>query len=433
MGNTLAWTSQISEELLDGKLGFPVTVDQLGWVGSFMPLGAATLSLFIGPLADLFGRKLSMLLLIIPATLGWCLLIWPQNVEMLYSGRFITGMVAGAFCVLSLIYSSEIAQKEIRGALGSYTQMMISGGILFANVLAKFLTIQVYTIACAAIPIVFGAIFVFMPESPIFLMKKDKVHQARASLLRLRGKGYDVEEEIKEIENNLKEYQMHSGMEVVKASLKKSSSQKACVIGLALMIFKSANGIDAITAYTSYIFENVRMGLDSKYGTIILNVFQVASAVVQSLVVDRLGRRLLLWLSAAIMTVCLILVGLTLTLKENYIVAPEYHIYIDYVPLVALVVFTIAFSLGLGPIPWLMMGEIFPPEIKSLAASVATFISWLAAFAVTKIFLVVEDNLGGDIVFYIFAVVTTIAVVFTLALVPETKNKTFNEIQQSLN
>lgn len=432
MGMTIAWTSQISEELMAGALGFPMTEDQLGWVGSLMPLGAATLSLLTGLICNIFGPKLTMLLMITPATLGWLLIIFAQSVAMLYCGRFITGMVAGAFCILTSLYTSEIAQKEIRGALGSFTQLMISSGILVANVIAKFLDVKIYTIICGLVPVVFGLLFAFMPESPVHLLKKNKVDSARSALIRLRGLDYDINQEMKEIQAHIEENQAYSGTEVVKECLKKRSSRKACVIGVGLMIFKVVNGIDAVTTYTAYIFSSSDMGLNAQTSTIVLNVFQVTAAICQSMVVDKSGRRILLWLSGTIMSICSFVVGIAILLKSRNVVSEENYVYIDYLPLIGLSIFTVSFSLGLGPIPWLMMGEIFPQEIKSLAASAAAFISWISAFVIIKLFLLINSSWGTDISFFIFSGCSFAAVVFTLVLVPETKNKTFDEIQKLL-
>ncbi|KAF5308669.1 hypothetical protein FQR65_LT06130 [Abscondita terminalis] len=432
-GNTIAWTAQISEKLLDGEdFPFAVTSDELGWIGSLMPLGASVLSLFTGTVSDLIGRKPTGLLLVLPAITGWSLIIWTKSITMLYIGRFITGMAAGGFCVFTSLYNHEIGQKEVRGAIGSFLQMMISCGILFAVVTAKFLSIQTYTILCGVVPIVFAVLFLFMPETPYYYIKTQKTSQARLALVKLRGPDYDIETEIKEIETYIKETSSRGGMQVVMQCLKKSSTKKACVIGFGLMIFKVANGVDAITAYTSYILTSVNLGFDSQTGTIILNCFQVASAIFQSYIVDKSGRRILLLVSSGVMTLCLLLVAISFTLTLRNVIEPEYYKYINYIPLVALVLFILGFSLGLGPIPWLMMGEVFPREIKSTASSLATFVSWIATFAVTKLFLVIKDNAGGDVAFYIFSCCTLTAMVFTLLLVPETKNKTYDEIQNSL-
>lgn len=431
-GIALGWTAQITEELLNGELGFPITKDELGWIGSLVPLGAAAFSLFTGIICDSLGRKLTMLLLIIPKTIGWCLIIWAKTITMMYIGRFLTGMISGAYCALSSIYISEIAQKEIRGTLGSYTQLMITAGVLYASVCSILFNVRVYTLTCGIIPLIFGLIFIFMPETPIYLTRKGDSQKTRLVLTKLRDATYDIDKEIKEIENCVHEDQSPFNLQIIKTTLKSNSTQKACIIGFGLMIFKVTCGVDAIIEYTSYIFLNAKVYLDPQSQTIILNVISVATAIFQSLVVDKAGRRLLMSLSSLIITISLIIVGIIFMIKDRDLISSEYYIYIDYLPLIALTVYSIAFSLGLGPIPWIILGEIFPQEIKSIAASIGTFLSWITAFAVTKLFFVIDSSWGADITFFIFAVCTGITVIFILILVPETKGKSFEEIQCDL-
>lgn len=169
-GTLLGWTSPAQVRLTSGEYGFPVDDNAFSWIGSAMTLGAAFICIPIGFLINLIGRKLTMLLLVLPFTLGWCLLIWAQNVEMMYTARFILGISGGAFCVTAPMYTGEIAEKDIRGSLGSFFQLMITAGILFVYAVGAGLDVFWLSIVCGIIPLVFGAIFVFMPESPTYLV-----------------------------------------------------------------------------------------------------------------------------------------------------------------------------------------------------------------------------------------------------------------------
>jgi MFS family permease len=152
------------------EYGFPITTDQFSWIGSAMNLGAAAICMPIGTIMGWIGRKLTMLLLIIPFTIGWALIIWAQNVGMMITGRTLVGIAGGAFCVTSPMYIGEIAQKEIRGALGSYFQLMITIGILFVYAVGSGVSVFWLSIICGIIPLVFGAVFSLMPESPTYLV-----------------------------------------------------------------------------------------------------------------------------------------------------------------------------------------------------------------------------------------------------------------------
>lgn len=337
-------------------------------------------------------------------------------------------MVAGAYCLMSPLYSSEISQKEIRGALGSFTQMMISFGILFTAIISKYMKIVDFTIVLAVIPIIFAVTFYFMPESPIYLLKHHREQEARRSLERLRGNKYDIDGEIQELKTLLSEKRGLT-VAVLKESFSKTATKRACVIVFGLMVFRVLCLVDAITTYSAYIFKEAGVAIDAQSCTIILTSIQAAAGILQSSIVDRLGRKILLLVSSLLMALCLTLVGVSMYIKERNGDSSEIW---NYVPLIALCVFVCGYSLGLAPIPWMICGEIFPQELKSLLSSTANFTSWLFTFGTVKVFLVMVIEIGQDITFLIFAGITVIGFIYIFVFVRETKGKTFTEIQEIL-
>lgn len=195
-GTTLGWSSPtksliVTKENYTNEYGFTVTEDDFSWIGSLVTLGAALVCLIIGTIIQIVGRKLTMLLLVIPFTVGWALVIFASNLSMLFVGRFLLGISGGAFCVSAPTYTGEIAQSSVRGTLGSYFQLMLVVGVLFSYVVGSYVSVFVLSMICAAIPLIFGAIFVFMPETPSFLLSKGKKEAAAKSLQWLRGPDYD--------------------------------------------------------------------------------------------------------------------------------------------------------------------------------------------------------------------------------------------------
>lgn len=168
-GTVLGWTSP-AQSKKEAAYDFAISAEQFSWVSSFMTLGAACVCIPIGFLINMIGRKWTMLFLVLPFVLGWALLIWAQNLGMMYAARFILGISGGAFCVTAPMYTGEIAQKDIRGTLGSFFQLMITIGILFVYGVGAGLNVFWMSIVCALIPIIFGVIFFFMPESPTYLV-----------------------------------------------------------------------------------------------------------------------------------------------------------------------------------------------------------------------------------------------------------------------
>lgn len=173
-GTILGWTSPASPRLIeDQEYDFTVNADQFSWIGASMNLGAAAVCFPIALLMKQIGRKWSMLLLVIPFTIGWSLLIWAQNLSMMYIGRTFLGIAGGAFCVTAPAYTGEIAQDSVRGTLGSFFQLMVTIGILFSYGIGASVSLFTLSILCGIIPLVFGAVFFFMPESPTYLVRNN--------------------------------------------------------------------------------------------------------------------------------------------------------------------------------------------------------------------------------------------------------------------
>lgn len=427
-GTAFGWSSPAEIPMLEHQsAGFPIDDEQWSWVGSLLTLGAALICAVIGLIINAFGRKRSMLVMVVPFLAGWALVIWASSIEMLLVGRFLLGMSGGAYFVMAPMYIGEIAQKEIRGALGTYFQLMVTMGILLVYALGYGLSVFVFSLICAAIPIVFAAIFVFMPETPLFLVSKNQTEDAVKSLQRLRGADYDYSEELTELQDDEERRRMeHSS---VWQALKRPATIRAITISFGLMFFLQLSGINIVIFYTSSIFKAANTGIDSELATILVGVMQVLATFVASMVVDRVGRRVLLLISISVMAVCKLILGVYFLLKDQ---DEKSVASIGFLPVLALCLYIIVFSLGFGPIPWLMVGELFAPDMKGVAGSAAGSFSWLFAFAVTKSFASVQSAIGAGPTFFMLAGFSTVGTVFVWFIVPETKGKTLAEIQVML-
>lgn len=188
------------------------------------------------------------------------------------------------------------------------------------------------------------------------------------------------------------------------------------------------SGINGVIFFAKDIFEGAGAGDRASLYTIIVGVVQTIATVVASILVDRAGRRILLLISSIGMGVTLAVFGYYFKLKENNTDVSN----ISWLPLVCLVVFIIVFSLGLGPLPWMMSGEILAPEIKSFGSGAAVSTNWICVSIVTFFFKPLLDAIGSSSTFWMFAVVCFIAAAFVLLVIPETKGKSIQEIQNEL-
>lgn len=430
-GTVLGWTSNISDKLRNSELNdIVIDSDALGWIGSFSTLGGMLMCFPIGTICDLIGRKWGCIMTVIPFTIGWLLIILANNVGLIYAGRFLTGLAGGAFCVAAPIYTSEIAQKEIRGTLGSFFQLLLTCGILLSYIGGACMSPRDLSILCAVIPVVFVVAFFFQPETPVYYMKNQKPAAALNSLQRLRGAMYNCDDEIKEIRDALDQDAN------VKVSffdaMGTTASKKALLICFGLMFFQQMSGVNAVIFYTGDIFNSAGSTLESSTATIIVGVTQVLATFVSSVTVDRFGRKILLLGSIFFMMLSGLVLGIFFTLKERNVLDEDGVSKISFLPILCLIVFMCAFSFGFGPIPWLISAELMPQEIKSVACSAAATFNWLLAFLVTRFYGNLKEAIGGDSTFYIFAGISLLGTVFVLSIVPETKGKSLKEVQALL-
>lgn len=158
-------------------------------------------------------------------------------------------------------------------------------------------------------------------------------------------------------------------------------------------------------------------------------MLQVLATYSSTLLVDKAGRRVLLVLSSAVMAVCLTVLGLCFHLQTHgYDVSS-----ITWLPLASVALFIVVFSMGFGPVPWIMLGELFPNNVKGIASALTAASAWILAFAVTKGFQNLLDLLGSPTTFWLFAVMCVAGTIFTVVLVPETKGKSLEDIQLELS
>lgn len=188
-----------------------------------------------------------MLILVIPFLVGWILVTWAQNFIMLLIGRFILGLAGGCFCISAPQYSTEIAEKEIRGILGTFFQLLITSGILFVYIVGAFVPVFWTNVICSVFPLIYGAILIFMPESPVYYMMKNREADAVKSIKWLRGAHYDPKLEIENLQSEL-----HLNSNISKTSQLKAFSQPAAT--WAVVVVKNKANFKVITSFSNRNF-----------------------------------------------------------------------------------------------------------------------------------------------------------------------------------
>ncbi|XP_014474011.1 PREDICTED: facilitated trehalose transporter Tret1-like [Dinoponera quadriceps] len=432
-GAMLGWTSPVLPVLEEtgGPLDKPISKDVSSWIGSLVPAGAIFGSFVAGYLGEKWGRKQTLLFSTLPFLIGWTLVASATHFAQLYVARLIFGLALSIPFTVLPMYVGEIAETSIRGALGSFLQLFITIGLLYSFAIGPFVSYMVFWIVCAILNIVFFACFILMPESPYYLLSKGRKDEAIASLAKLRSKSEAaVQKEADEIQVMVEE--AFRNQVSISDLFKVKANRKALIYTCALASFQQLTGINFVLFYMQDIFDSAKSSVPKEEAPIIIGAVQMLASAVTPVVVDRLGRRMLLVLSGIGTTVSLCALGLYFFLKDVQN-ATDVVEQISWLPVVALVIFISTYSVGWGPLPWAVMGEMFPSNIKAKASGVTVSVCWFIAFIITKFASNINFSFGSYTTYWLFGACSLASIFFTVFLLPETKGKSLQEIQNELN
>ncbi|KAL6500419.1 hypothetical protein OROHE_025785 [Orobanche hederae] len=392
--------------------------------GSILTFGAMIGAVTSGKIADYIGRKGAMIVSSVFCTAGWLSIYFAQGPLPLDIGRLATGYGMGVFSYVVPIFIAEIAPKDLRGTLTTINQLMICTGVSVSFIVGTLLTWR----ALALVGIVPCAVLLvglcIIPESPRWLAKQGKHKEFESSLRRLRGKNADISVEAAEIQDYIETLERLPKAKVL--DLFQRRYLRSVTIGVGLMVCQQFGGINGICFYTSSIFES--SGFPADVGTIIYAILQVIVTGLGATLIDRAGRKPLLVVSGAGLVLGCLLTGSSFFLKERGLA----HDAVPALAVIGILVYIGAFSIGMGAVPWVVMSEIFPINIKGVAGSLATLVNWFGAWACsyTFNFLMSWSSYGT---FVLYASVNALAILFVIKVVPETKGRTLEQIQTAVN
>ncbi|KAL8171532.1 LOW QUALITY PROTEIN: hypothetical protein V2J09_023336 [Rumex salicifolius] len=408
-------------EYLSSDLGITGNTD------GFALLAGATLGSFTGgSLADKFGRTRTFQLDAIPLAIGAYLCATSKSIQTMMIGRVLSGIGIGISSALVPLYISEISPTEIRGALGSVNQLFICIGILAALLAGLPLSANPLwwrtMFGVAVVPSVLLALGMsFCPESPRWLFQQGKTAEAEKAVTTLYGK-----ERVPEVMYDLRAAtQGSSEPEANWLDLFSSRYLKVTSIGAALFFFQQFAGINAVVYYSTSVFRSAGIASDVAASALVgaSNVFGTAVA---SSLMDRQGRKSLLMTSFSGMAASMLLLSLSFTWKP---LAP----YAGTLSVVGTVLYVLSFSLGAGPVPALLLPEIFASRIRAKAVALSLGMHWASNFVIGLYFLSVVNKFGISRVYLGFASVCIMAVLYIAGKIVETKGRSLEEIERELS
>lgn len=413
-------------EYLSRDLGISQSTVKQGWVVSTLLAGATLGSFTGGALADKFGRTRTFQLDAIPLAVGAFLCATAQTVETMIVGRLLAGIGIGISSAIVPLYISEISPTEIRGTLGSVNQLFICIGILAALIAGlplagnplwwrTMFTLSVFPSILMAMGMAFS------PESPRWLYQQGRITDAEKAIRTLFGK-----EKVTEVMSDLR-----SGSQGSKEpdagwiDLFSKRYWKVVSVGVALFFFQQLAGINAVVYYSTNVFRSAGISSDV-LASAFVGAANVFGTTIASSLMDKKGRKSLLITSFTGMAASMLLLSLSFTWKAL-------AVYAGPLAVVGTVLYVLSFSLGAGPVPALLLPEIFASRIRAKAVALSLGMHWVSNFVIGLYFLSVVEKFGISKVYLGFAAVCLSAVLYIAGNVVETKGRSLEEIERELN
>ncbi|MCK4466006.1 MAG: sugar porter family MFS transporter [Bacteroidales bacterium] len=395
-----------------------------GWVVSSALIGCILGASYSGRLGDKFGRKKVLLVTSVlfgVSAIGSGL---ANSIPTFIFYRIFGGLAVGGASVLAPMYIAEVSPAQLRGRMVSINQLTIVIGISLAYYSNYFL-LEIgenswrWMFAAEAVPslLFFMALFI-VPESPRWLVARNDEAKAKQVLEKVAGSDF-AGFELKEIKASLTGSQKRR---TLKQAFKKKYSF-ILFLGIFLAVFQQWSGINVIFFYAPDIFAKANLGIDAAlFQTTLIGIMNILFTILAMQVIDKIGRKIMMLIGAAGMTVCYIVIGYLFLIGKTE----------GWLLLTFIIVTPAFFAFGLGPTVWVVLSEIFPNKIRGAAMSVATFSLWVACYLLTLTFPILVELFNTANTFWIYAVICVIGFIVIYKYLPETKGISLEKLEKKL-
>ncbi|XP_047306519.1 polyol transporter 5-like [Impatiens glandulifera] len=401
-----------------------------------------------GRTSDLIGRRYTIVTAAVIFFFGALLMGLAPNYALLMVGRFVAGVGVGYAMVIAPVYTTEISPASCRGFLTSLPEVFINIGILlgylsdfaFSNFSLK-LGWRIM-LGVGAIPSVFiGLAALIMPESPRWLVMQGRLGEARQTLHR-------VSDSLDEANLRLAEIKKAAGIssdcnDDIVTVAKKSHGEGVwrellqrptpavrhiLLATLGVNFFQQASGIDAVVLYSPKIFEKAGITSDNQklLATVLVGVVKTTFILVGTFTFDRVGRRPLFLYSMGGMVISLASLGTWLTVINHSKTKLTWEI---AMAIVSVLTFVATFSIGMGPAAWVYCSEIFPLSLRAQGVSMGIGVNRVMSGVISMTFLSLQEAITIGGAFFLFMGVGIVGWIFFYTLLPETRDKSLEEIQ----
>ncbi len=413
-------TSVISGAVIYITKEFQLNVIMQQVIVSIILIGALVGACFGGLLTDRLGRRSTLMITAVFFLIGTVIVTTAHTLFVLFIGRIIVGLAIGVVSMAAPLYIAEMADPKHRGALVSLNQLAVTLGILLAyGINYVFSDVQewrsMFGFGLVPAALLFLGLF-FIPETPSFLVmvgKKQKAIKLLKKILVDTAHSEVIEEPKRESPAKLARW----------SHLFEKSIRPALLAGIGISVFQQLTGINVVIYYAPRIFNLA--GFESSQSAILatvgIGVINVIMTIIALWLIDMIGRKPLLKIGITGMLICLAVLGTAFHVTAGALGA---------ISIISLMAFVAFFAIGLGPVAWLIISEIYPMGVRGRAMGIATFANWTCNYIVSLTFLSLINFLGTSGAFWFYSAICLIALWFVIKYIPETKGKDLEDIHK---
>ncbi|CAH0748757.1 unnamed protein product [Diatraea saccharalis] len=407
--------------------GKPLTVTEMSWVASSMPIAAVFGVSIYSYIADAYGRKVGVIAMAVPQALCWVIKLASSNTMALIIARIFAGIPAGGCFNLTPMYVKEISQNNTRGTLVSLTMMFSNIGLLAMYSMGAYLEYHIILWIALSISAISLALMWMAPESPAFLVKKGRIEEAAETIALLRGLHIDdkiVQTELEEMKNEEAHFVTMERITFM-GIFKNKAWRRGFILCTTLLATLDLNGYFTIFTYAWSIMTEAGVTVNPELQTLSIPVLMIIGSLLSMICVEKLGRKFLLAGAYIISSLSICCLATILLLQKNEIVVPS------WMPVVAIVTTVWAYAAGILPMTYVVMAEVFNFQVRAKLLGCIVTLGWFISFVQLSLYGTVS-TLGLHTIFYFFATTNLFGALTSMLFLPETKGRSVEEIERML-
>ncbi|XP_047514058.1 facilitated trehalose transporter Tret1-like [Pieris napi] len=428
-GMEVGWISPMTKILQSesSPMGYPLSDNVISWVASVLCIAGSLGVIFFSYLADKIGRKWAIIALLVPQTMSLTLRLLSPTVRALVIARILAGITGGGCFTVIPMYVKEISQESLTGVLVSQQVLFQNIGILIMYTIGIYLDYYSTLWIISVLPVITLLLLLKAPESPAFLVKQQKIHEAYKVVALLRGLESNdkrVENEVESMQRQDDEFKAMPHLNLL-TILKDDAWRKGVIITLIFFTIQSFNGAVAIVTFGVTILQStgVEFNIDPEFQALSFPVIMIIASLLLTVVVEKFGRKILLIGAFTISAVALLSLAIALLLRLYGGSLP------NWLPIVSLMTSVAMFYGSITPLTYIVTTEMFVFQIRAKLMGLVCSYCWITFFIPLTIYTPITNMFGAYTSFFIFGIFNVIGLVFTILYIPETKGKSDEEIR----